>query len=1175
MRVRLFAVLATTVLGVAALGAGAQAADPPGTPFACTSATDFVASENGGGMTQLYSAADTGAPPTFSTLGSASALYNAMGFDPTDHFLYAIDLAGGHAQDLLKVDDDGNVTDVGAVSGLPNPGAEYATGAFDPAGNLWVLAEGQTTAYKIDVATDSVSATLSLSGAPFTPHDWTYADGYMWGYDSGDLLRVDLSTGVVTPITVTGAGLGLTVAAWTFANGNLGFGIGGAYIRVNLTTHSATTFSGPLSGANSDGTSCQPQLSVSGGGTLADGTYGAAYGGPGLSATGGVGPYTWTATSPLPGGLTLNSDGTVSGTPTDVGTFTFGVQVSDSLGNLATATETITIDPAALTLTVAGSQDYGADASTRAFSVTGASGFVPPDMLSTLSGTLSCTSLIASSAPAGVYGASISCGGLSDPDYAITYADGGFTINAVPLTANVSGTQVYGGVPAFTVDSYSGLTNGDTAGDVSGTPLCATSVTSTTPVGSYSGTLSGCSGLSDPNYTITYNDDGVTVTPAALALTVSGSQTYGADASTRVFAVTASSGFVAPDNLATLSGTLTCASTVAATAPAGSYGGSIGCTGLSDPNYAITYIDGGFTINPAALVANVAGTEVYGSGSASYSVPTYTTLVNGDTPSSISGSAACSTTVVATTPVGSYAGTLSGCGGLSDPNYTITYADHGFTVTPAALTITASSSTMPYGGPVPAITAAGYSGFQNGEGPGVLSTPPACSTTATVTSPVGSYPSSCTGAAAHNYTITYAPGSVTVGPATLTVTVKGSQTYGGAGRSFSVTGTTGFVNGQGPSVIAGTLTGCASSVSVHAAAGAYAGTISGCGGLSAPNYAIAIADGGFTVSPAALTITASSATVPYGGTVPAITASYSGLTNGDTSLPTPPTCSTTAVSTTPGVYPSTCAGAVDANYTISYVPGSVTVTGGPTTLTYTGPQQVSTKSTFAPAATLASTAPSCVPGQQIAFSLNVNPTNGAAGPYALGTGTTGAGGVATAPAVSTAAWQAGSYTITATYAGAGGCQPSMATTALSVTAAGLATSGWGYYTVPGAGPVSFAFFAALIPHTTHYIGQISLVNDHRWQLIGTVSSYVKTSSSSGQISGTGSLYWFNKTLNHGCGGWVLAAVNVPWTGSFTPTTRTSLGTFGIKITYTPTGTQPSPLPTSAPIALLKGLIAMS
>ena len=58
--------------------------------------------------------------------------------------------------------------------------------------------------------------------------------------------------------------------------------------------------------------------------------------------------------------------------------------------------------------------------------------------------------------------------------------------------------------------------------------------------------------------------------------------------------------------------------------------------------------------------------------------------------------------------------------------------------------------------------------------------------------------------------------------------------------------------------------------------------------------------------------------------------------NGDTSasLTTQPICSTTATSHSPaGSYPSTCTGAVDSNYTISYVSGTVTDGAAPLAIT--------------------------------------------------------------------------------------------------------------------------------------------------------------------------------------------------------------------------------------------------
>ena len=69
-----------------------------------------------------------------------------------------------------------------------------------------------------------------------------------------------------------------------------------------------------------------------------------------LSATGGVPPYSnWTLTSgSLPAGMSLTSPsdlitGLITGVPTSAGTFTFSVQVSDSLDEMASATLSLTI----------------------------------------------------------------------------------------------------------------------------------------------------------------------------------------------------------------------------------------------------------------------------------------------------------------------------------------------------------------------------------------------------------------------------------------------------------------------------------------------------------------------------------------------------------------------------------------------------------------------------------------------------------------------------------------------------------------------------------------------------------------------------------------------------------------------------------------------------------------
>jgi len=64
-----------------------------------------------------------------------------------------------------------------------------------------------------------------------------------------------------------------------------------------------------------------------------------------LSASGGAGgPYTFSATG-LPPGLSISSSGTISGTPTSTGTFSYTVTITDSKGNQGTVCCSITVYP--------------------------------------------------------------------------------------------------------------------------------------------------------------------------------------------------------------------------------------------------------------------------------------------------------------------------------------------------------------------------------------------------------------------------------------------------------------------------------------------------------------------------------------------------------------------------------------------------------------------------------------------------------------------------------------------------------------------------------------------------------------------------------------------------------------------------------------------------------------
>jgi hypothetical protein len=86
---------------------------------------------------------------------------------------------------------------------------------------------------------------------------------------------------------------------------------------------------------------------------LAHGLYQTAYSGS-LSASGGTGSIVWSAASALPAGLTLDAHGTIGGTPTAIGTFTFDATAQDANwpANHATATIALTIDATGFTASV-------------------------------------------------------------------------------------------------------------------------------------------------------------------------------------------------------------------------------------------------------------------------------------------------------------------------------------------------------------------------------------------------------------------------------------------------------------------------------------------------------------------------------------------------------------------------------------------------------------------------------------------------------------------------------------------------------------------------------------------------------------------------------------------------------------------------------------------------------
>ena len=91
---------------------------------------------------------------------------------------------------------------------------------------------------------------------------------------------------------------------------------------------------------------------------LTGGTVGTPYSDT-LKATGGNAPYSWTLISGvLPKGLGLASSGTVSGVPTEPGTFGFTAQATDASGAVASVLASVVAKPTALGITT-GTLPYG------------------------------------------------------------------------------------------------------------------------------------------------------------------------------------------------------------------------------------------------------------------------------------------------------------------------------------------------------------------------------------------------------------------------------------------------------------------------------------------------------------------------------------------------------------------------------------------------------------------------------------------------------------------------------------------------------------------------------------------------------------------------------------------------------------------------------------------------
>ena len=184
-----------------------------------------------------------------------------------------------------------------------------------------------------------------------------------------------------------------------------------------------------------------------------------------------------------------------------------------------------------------------------------------------------------------------------------------------------------------------------------------------------------------------------------------------------------------------------------------------------------------------------------------------------------------------------------------------------------------------------------------------------------------------------NYTTATANVSIVVNKAMITLTANDASRPSGIANPAFTSTFTGFVNGD---TQAWAVTG-APSLTTAAAATSPAGTYpiaAAVGTLAAANYTFTFVNGTLTVNKAPLTVTANDASRAYGVANPAFTSTITGFANGDTqasAVTGAPSLTTTATTASPaGPYPITAAlgTLAAANYTFTFVNGTLTVTKG-------------------------------------------------------------------------------------------------------------------------------------------------------------------------------------------------------------------------------------------------------
>ena len=514
--------------------------------------------------------------------------------------------------------------------------------------------------------------------------------------------------------------------------------------------------------------------------------------------------------------------------------------------------------------------------------------------------------------------------GAAAANYEISYTNGAVIVNEAGMTVPVTGyNDVYDGSDHSVTVSFQA---GDTV-----TYSTDGGVTYTGVQPFYKNATAGETvyvKVERLNYTAYITSAVVIITPAPLTVTAN-DQTVTYGGSTPAYTARYS-GFVGGETDITLdASSLAFDCTYAPGSPVNTY--PITPKGLTWSNYQITYAQGTLTVDPAAQVLTVNGyNDVYDGSAHSVAVAgdlTGATVTYKTDPGGVYGSSMPTYTNV--TPAAGETVYVQ----VERPNYVTYTGQAAVIITPAPLTVTAEDKNTVYGQAAPGFTAT-YSGFEGSDNETILGTASLnfdCDYPA-VSKDAGNYPITPMGLSWSNYSITYVPGSLAVGLKDLTITAQDETiTYGDAAPAYRIN-LTGLVTGDTVSDLTGTL-GFDCLYVPGSPVNTYAITPKG---LASGNYTITFNDGTLTVGKADLTVTADDKSVTYGDDAPVYTASYLGFKAGDDASDLGGTMvldSGYASGSPVNTYPITADGYTSGNYTISYVPGTLSVNKVPLSIT--------------------------------------------------------------------------------------------------------------------------------------------------------------------------------------------------------------------------------------------------